>query len=305
MGRAAGRPRRAGQRGPLPDDEEARTSRRAVGVRGRARRRDASTRCVADDRAARPTPSPTSRPGAWTREVDQAWRRTSYTGLSSAAEALSASGGGRLRQRAGGRRPRPTSRRSRPSRHDAPAATRRRRRRWRTLPVGATFGSLVHAVLEHADPAAPDHGGDLRAELLHHIDQQRLRWPVDLDAEELADALVAVCDSPLGPLAGDLTLRQVGLGDRLCELDFELPLAGGDTWRTGDPEPTLADLAPVLRAAPARRGPPAALRRRARDPRLRRPGAARLPRRLGRRRAAGAGRTATSSSTTRPTTSAR
>ncbi len=33
------------------------------------------------------------------------------------------------------------------------------------LPVGATFGSLVHAVLEHADPAA----ADFRAELLSHI----------------------------------------------------------------------------------------------------------------------------------------
>ena len=62
------------------------------------------------------------------------------------------------------------------------------------LPVGATFGSLVHAVLEHTDPAAPD----LRAELLGHIDEQRGWWPVELDREELADALVAVCDSPLG-----------------------------------------------------------------------------------------------------------
>ena len=44
----------------------------------------------------------------------------------------------------------------------------------------------------------------------------------------LADALVAVCDSPLGPLVDDRTLRSLGLPDRLRELDFELPLAGGD-----------------------------------------------------------------------------
>ena len=43
------------------------------------------------------------------------------------------------------------------------------------LPVGATFGSLVHAVLEHVDPTADD----LRAELLTHIDEQRGWWPVD------------------------------------------------------------------------------------------------------------------------------
>ena len=70
------------------------------------------------------------------------------------------------------------------------------------LPVGAAFGSLVHAVLEHADPAA----ADFRAELLDHIDDQLGWWPVELDREVLADALVAVSDSPLGPLVGS-TLR--------------------------------------------------------------------------------------------------
>ena len=112
------------------------------------------------------------------------------------------------------------------------------------LPVGATFGSLVHAVLEHADPAA----SDFRAELLGHIDEQRGWWPVELDREELADALVAVCDSPLGgpdgPLGG-VTLRGVPLTDRLREMDFELPLAGGDVRdRTADVR--LGDLAPLL-----------------------------------------------------------
>src|SRR5690606_18452881 len=95
------------------------------------------------------------------------------------------------------------------------------------LPVGATFGSLVHGVLEHADPQA----ADLRAELLDHIAEQRVQWPVTLEDEVLADALVAVCDTPLGPLAGDATLRQIGRTDRLCELDFELPLGGGDLRR--------------------------------------------------------------------------
>ena len=56
-----------------------------------------------------------------------------------------------------------------------------------------------------------------------------------LDREELADALVAVCDSPLGPLA-DTTLREVPLADRLREMDFELPLGDG----------LLGDLAPLL-----------------------------------------------------------
>ena len=118
------------------------------------------------------------------------------------------------------------------------------------LPVGATFGSLVHGVLEETDPQA----ADLPTELLGHIAEQRIRWPVDLGEggeEALADALVAVHDTPLGPLAGDVTLREIGRPDRLCELDFELPLSGGDLRRPGPGEPpagaVLGDLAPLLR----------------------------------------------------------
>jgi exodeoxyribonuclease V beta subunit len=111
------------------------------------------------------------------------------------------------------------------------------------LPVGATFGSLVHAVLEHADPGA----ADFRAELLALIAEHRVWWPVDLDAEELADALVAVCSSPLGPLAAETTLLDVATADRLTELDFELPLAGGDDASYPVRDVRLGDLAPLLR----------------------------------------------------------
>ena len=38
-------------------------------------------------------------------------------------------------------------------------------------------------------------------------------------------------DTPLGPLADNITLREIGQSDRLCELDFEFPLAGGDLRR--------------------------------------------------------------------------
>ncbi|MGZ5403699.1 MAG: UvrD-helicase domain-containing protein, partial [Nocardioides sp.] len=109
------------------------------------------------------------------------------------------------------------------------------------LPVGADFGSLVHGVLEHADPAADD----LASELRGHLDEELVRWPVDVDPDQLVTALVAVTDTPLGSLAGGVTLREVPLRDRLRELDFELPLAGGDLALTGDV--TLGDLAPLLR----------------------------------------------------------
>ncbi|WP_145014055.1 exodeoxyribonuclease V subunit beta [Mycobacterium marseillense] len=110
------------------------------------------------------------------------------------------------------------------------------------LPAGATFGSLVHAVLETADPFAADLAGELEA----HIREHSGWWPVDVAPVELAAAMVPMHDTPLGPLAGGLTLRGIGLSDRLRELDFELPLAGGDRPAAG-PEAHLADLAPLLR----------------------------------------------------------
>ena len=160
----------------------------------------------------------------FTRTVDTSWRRTSYSALSSPAFSEAVATVGVASE------PEVVPRDDEvlgpvavaadlPGAPSSPMAG---------LPVGATFGSLVHAVLEHADPAAPGHGGDLRAELRRTIDEQLVWWPQELDRDELADALVAVCDSPLGPLAGGATLRQTGVRDRLRELDFELPLGGGD-----------------------------------------------------------------------------
>jgi exodeoxyribonuclease V beta subunit len=110
------------------------------------------------------------------------------------------------------------------------------------LPVGAKFGTLVHAVLETADPLA----ADLATELAAQIRQHSVWWPVAVAPEVLAEAMVPMHDTPLGPLAGGLTLRQIGLPDRLRELDFEFPLAGGDL-RAAAPELRLADVAALLR----------------------------------------------------------
>ena len=117
------------------------------------------------------------------------------------------------------------------------------------LPRGAAFGSLVHAVLEQADPFAPD----LRTELLEHVTEQLRWWPVGAEPGTLAEALVPLHHTPLGPLADGLTLGEIGVRDRLRELDFELPLAGGDVVGAGNGdasggEPCLRDLAPLLRA---------------------------------------------------------
>ena len=109
-------------------------------------------------------------------------------------------------------------------------------------PAGAAFGSLVHAVLEHADPDAPD----LLEELRQHVAEQRRWWPVEVDTDTLAAALVPLHHTPLGPLAGDVTLAQVPLRDRLRELDFELPLAGGDRVAPHAAPGRVGDLAGLL-----------------------------------------------------------
>ncbi|MEO7351745.1 MAG: UvrD-helicase domain-containing protein [Marmoricola sp.] len=111
------------------------------------------------------------------------------------------------------------------------------------LPAGATFGSLVHGVLEHADPQAPD----LRAELRRHIDDQRRWWSVETGSEELSEALLPMQHTRLGPLAGGLRLVDIGLRDRLRELDFEFPLVGGDRPVRRLPEVHLDGIAGVLR----------------------------------------------------------
>jgi exodeoxyribonuclease V beta subunit len=111
------------------------------------------------------------------------------------------------------------------------------------LPTGAKLGTLVHAVLETADPFAPD----LAAELADRVREHAVWWPVDVPAEELAAALVPVHDTPLGPLAPGLTLRQIGLRDRMREMEFEFPLAGGDA-RDAAPDIRLADVGDLLGA---------------------------------------------------------
>ncbi|HIT76902.1 MAG TPA: exodeoxyribonuclease V subunit beta, partial [Candidatus Avipropionibacterium avicola] len=70
------------------------------------------------------------------------------------------------------------------------------------------------------------------------------RTPYPVTAEVLADALVPAFETPLGPIASGLRLRDFGVADRLSELDFELPLAGGD--RPTGARVRVADLAAVL-----------------------------------------------------------
>lgn len=213
--------------------------------------------------AARQRPAPPVDPaefavGVLDRDLEQRWHRVSYSSLAAAGSSgmlLAGAGetapGAALPGEPGvGSEPEYTEREDeqigalRP-----PAAADDDRLRsvgspMADLPVGADFGTLVHAVLETTDPRA----GDLPAEVRLRCSEQLDRSGFPLDPAVLAESLVPVLRSPLGPVAGGLSLADIDRRDRLTELEFELPLGGGDSSTGGGrSDLTLGRVAPVLR----------------------------------------------------------
>jgi exodeoxyribonuclease V beta subunit len=131
------------------------------------------------------------------------------------------------------------------------------------MPAGVDVGTFVHRVMEATDFAAPDIDGELAARI---AEVQGWR-AVDIGpVSALAAGLRAVLETPLGPVLGDRRLRDVARADRLDELGFELPLAGGDQpsgWLT------LERIAEVLRAHTGAGDPLAGYADRLDDARLR------------------------------------
>jgi exodeoxyribonuclease V beta subunit len=106
--------------------------------------------------------------------------------------------------------------------------------------VGLQLGTLVHEVLQSADFAAPN----LEEELRVQVARERARRDAEFgDPETLVSGLRAAIETPLGDVSGNLRLRDLEHDDRLDELQFELPLAGGDN-PTGSL--TLAAIGDVL-----------------------------------------------------------
>ncbi len=146
-----------------------------------------------------------------------------------------------------------------------PAATRnggcaRSRCRWRRCPAGRAIGSLVHAVLEHVDFTAADLEGELATRLA-----EQLAWShLDVGSvDSVVSGLHAGIETPLGPLVGDIRLRDIGNADRVDELGFELPVVGGDQ-PTGELD--VGALAAVLDAHIAPDDPLAGYASRLREP---------------------------------------
>ncbi|MGH9023354.1 MAG: 3'-5' exonuclease, partial [Acidimicrobiia bacterium] len=186
---------------------------------------------------------------AFERRLDTTWRRTSYSGITSAAH------GARV-----GSEPDETVMSDEPTEGEAvtpapavPDATpdphetqlRATGSLLAELPGGVDMGTFVHRIMETTDFTAADLAGALAAT----IDRERARGDVDVgDGTLLARALQAAIETPLGPLVDDLRLRDLGPADRLDELGFELPLVGGDAADVGlgPSRVTLDDFASLL-----------------------------------------------------------
>jgi len=181
------------------------------------------------------------------RRLDTAWRRTSYTGLTAVlhdASGPAAGVGSEPEEPERGDEAGPPAVTAATTRapHDSDEARLRAvPSPMADLPSGPAFGTLVHAVLETVDPTAPD----LLAELARRCRETIAdRLGSRLDAEALAAALLPVLQTPLGPLTGGRALLDIAPADRLAELTFELPLAGGDDPRA---DLDLGAVAGVLR----------------------------------------------------------
>ena len=129
---------------------------------------------------------------------------------------------------------------------------------------GVEPGTLVHRVFESLDFAA----ADLELALSEAMGAAQARRRVELgDVDTVVTGLRAAIETPLGPMSGGVALREVVRADRLDELDFELPLVGGDD--PSGPALTLAAIARVLREHSAPGDPLAGYAERLLDPRLR------------------------------------
>jgi exodeoxyribonuclease V beta subunit len=183
------------------------------------------------------------------RPLDLTWRRTSYSALTAAAHE---------EQPAFGSEPEIGQTDDEGTSEGAPAAIPADVQdldhgllsipsAWDALPSGASFGTLVHALLETLD----DPGDDaIRATAAKHFAHSN---PTSVpNAAALAAGLITALSTPLGPLADNLALRDLHPSHRLRELDFELPLSGGDTRKDlaggRDSGPALLrDLVPLWR----------------------------------------------------------
>jgi exodeoxyribonuclease V beta subunit len=159
--------------------------------------------------------------GRFDRTLDPTWRRTSYTGITSAVHEARVGS-----EEEEGWEPDEVAVVPRADDGAVEPALRAVPSLLATMPGGADVGTFVHGVLDGADFTA----GDLAAELWGSLEKTAARESVEVgDRSMIVEGLAAAIETPLGPVVGGMRLRDIGRGDCVDELGFELPLCGGDT----------------------------------------------------------------------------
>ncbi len=198
------------------------------------------------------------------RRLDLRWRRTSYSDITAGAhELLVATEPEEPALSDEPETPTPVPGAGVGVREDAPVPGFDRASPLGDMPVGVEFGTLVHRVFEATDFGT----ADLEGELGSRVAAAQAWRSVDLgDPRALVGGLRAAIETPLGAVVDGIRLRDVGRVDRLDELEFELPLVGGD-----DPSGrlTLGAIAGALRTHLPDGDPMAAYAARLEDPMLR------------------------------------
>jgi exodeoxyribonuclease V beta subunit len=170
------------------------------------------------------------------RSLDRAWRRTSYSGITAGDQSDTVGSEPELPgltdepDETGDDTGAPSASGSAaalrdPEMGDDEAALRAVPSPLAETPRGAEMGTFVHAVLERVDFDSADLTAAVNEAVLG---EQSLRGTDIGSSEHLVVGLVAALSTPLGHLVDDRSLRSFGPADRLDELRFELPLAGGD-----------------------------------------------------------------------------
>jgi exodeoxyribonuclease V beta subunit len=175
------------------------------------------------------------------RTLDERWRRASYTSITQASHELSAVGS------------EPDDDANNDEEVDGVVAAEGRASApdeglrsvallLGEMAAGARVGTLIHSVMEMTDFAAIDVEAELRVALAAQLSWQHLDIG-DLDA--VVAGLATAISSPLGPLVPGTRLSDIGRGDRVDEMTFELPVLGGDDPRG---ELSTSDIAALLEA---------------------------------------------------------
>jgi exodeoxyribonuclease V beta subunit len=208
------------------------------------------------------TPAAALAVAAFTRDLDLRWRRTSYSDITAGSHEEWVTSEPEQPLLAD-EPPVPGPAAGPPTTDAAPMPDDEVPVALSAMPAGVDVGTFVHRVMEVTDFTASDIEGELAA----RIAEVQGRRAVDVGpAGALVTGLRAVLETPLGPVLGDRRLCDVPGRDRLDELGFELPLAGGDRpsgWLT------LQRIAGVLRAHTSPEDPLAGYAERLDDARLR------------------------------------